>query len=157
MTETEGRRPTRSAARAPLTAAAKRAMISAGHMDAETGATRNAKRTRCPVCALPIWRGFSADRGYQTVEADPQPLAPLGEALARFGGWRTFTLRFLLVRYVLDIRDQFIISGEPAGTMANCDVLTEHNCGADTNPLPKRESRIIQPRPAAISTENAPF
>lgn len=76
--------------------------------------------------------------------------------MARLGGWNTITLRWMHLFFVLDIRDQFIIAGEPAGSLRNCDVLTIHRCGADARSLPHGPSRIPDMRPAALPDE-APF
>lgn len=139
--------------RPPLTARARAHLVAAGHMDDATGATRKARLARCEECGYRVWRGLNADRGAQVVDADPTPLAPLGEAMARIGGWKTITLRWMLDHWIIDIRDQWIIAGEPPGTRANCDVLTVHRCGIDTSALPKGPSRMPDMRPIALPVD----
>lgn len=88
---------------------------------------RKAKARSCPVCRRAVMTGLSSAFGGFAVSADPQPLSPMGEALALMAGRGTFSLRWLGDHYELDKRDHFRIRGSPAGTKG-IDVLVEHEC-----------------------------
>lgn len=117
-------------------------LVRAGLMDDDTGATRSARAVRCPKCRRAIFQGIGADWGGYVVQADPEPLSPLGEALALLSGRATVELRWLGDRYELDCRDHFRITGTPAGTNG-IDILVRHDCAlANGPPLPMIESHL---------------
>lgn len=107
----------------------------------------------CPDCRASIIRGLDDDRCALLATVDPQPLSPLGEALALIEGRYTVTLRHDRGRLVLDTRDSFHIKGSPAGTRHGEDVLRMHRCGSPPlEPPLTTDSR----HPAAHSQELPP-
>lgn len=118
-----------------------RRLEAAGVIDSATGATRSARTAKCPVCQARVMRGLDADFGSMSADCDPEPLAPLGEALALMAGRRTYVLRWRGNRYELDQRDQFSIRGAPAGSKAGQDVLAGHVCGGPE--LPTTRTRLV--------------
>jgi hypothetical protein len=100
-------------------------------MDEATGAVRRARAVRCQRCRRPIILGLDSDWGSCVAECDPDSLSPYGEALARLARRRTYSFRYLGDRYLIDIRDQFIIAGEAKRPRRNADVLVNHVCESD--------------------------
>lgn len=96
---------------------------------------RVCRRCSAPVLAAIAREGFAAD-------ADPEPLSPLGEALAVLTGRPTFALRRVRGRLELDLRDSFEMRHRAAGT-GTYDVVAGHACGAD--PLPSARSVLPAP------------
>lgn len=125
-----------------LSPAAKARLISGGYMDAATGATRTARARRCGGCRRPIWIGIDADWCGQVREGDPGPLSALGEAMAAFFGWTTLELAWMGGKYQLYRRDEPMISGRPAGTTVNRDVLAAHRCAVSSIALPRGPSML---------------
>ena len=125
-----------------LSAAAKARLIAGGYLDADTGATRKARARRCLGCRKPIWIGIDADWCGRVREADPGPLSPLGESMALFYKWQTLELAWHGNKYELYRRDQWMISGRPAGTSVNRDVLVAHRCDQDSLALPRGHSML---------------
>jgi hypothetical protein len=135
-----------------------RRLDAAGLMDISTGATRSARVAICVACQARVLRGLCADWGGWSVDADPEPLSALGEALALMAGRPTYELRWLGDRYELDGRDQFRISGAVAGTRAGLDVLVGHQC--DGAELPRARTMLRDQlwwTHAARTPEEAPF
>lgn len=132
-------------------------LISMGVMDAETGATRRARAGRCGKCQRHVMRGIDADVSGWVVEADPEPLSRLGEALALMAGRTTVELRWLGDRYEMDSRNQSRIRGSPAGTNG-VDVLVRHDCDlAIGQPLPRMDTNLRDGTVAAPLPELPPF
>lgn len=127
-------------------------LVAQGHMTAD-GVTRRVTARTCRTCHAPILAGLTGLRCARDARVDPDPLSPLGEALAVLGGRATFALwRAAAGRYELENRDQFSIAGTPAGTSTRYDVLAEHVCNAA--PLPAAES--VFPPPATTATSSRP-
>lgn len=98
-------------------------------------ATRHTRATNCRDCSQPILRGLDADICAIATNVDPTPLNPLGEAIARATGRRTYTLRWMGNHYQLGPRDPETIRAHPAGDQANrYDVLAIHECGSPALP-----------------------
>jgi hypothetical protein len=111
----------------------KRRLEGAGLMDPGTGATRRARAARCPTCRRPVMRGIDRDWGGLSIDCDPTPLSPEGEAIAIYVGRRTYELRWLGDRYEIDRRDASGIRGNPIGTL-RLDVLVQHEHGGRSFP-----------------------
>lgn len=101
-------------------------LIASGHVT-ETGLTRRAKIRTCS-CRAKILAGLDADIAALEARCDPQPLSPLGEALAILEGRRTYTLRREGRGWVLDWRDAHEITWSPATSRARRDVVRQHRC-----------------------------
>lgn len=134
-----------------------RRLDAAGLMDASTGATRSARVVICPRCQARIWRGMCAEFGGWSVDADPEPLSALGEALALLAGIPTYELRWLGNRYELDGRDAWRITGSPAGVSARLDVLAGHECDGPVLPHAPTMLRDQIWYTHAADPEEAPF
>lgn len=107
---------------------------------------RAAKAHRCKDCGQLILTGLDDDMCAIVANADPIPLAPLGEALALIAGRRTYALHATAGRLELVRRYDKQITGAPAGTRPY-DVLAQHTCDAVNLPsLPSAHAR-----PAALT------
>lgn len=104
-----------------------RRLENAGLMDPDTGATRNARASRCITCRRPILIGIDSDWCGRSITCDPQPLARNGEALAQVLGIPTYMLGHPGGRWQLDYRDPWRIRSWPAATQ-RFDVLASHDC-----------------------------
>jgi len=106
-------------------------LIRTGHLT-ETGLSRRARIRTCP-CHQLVLAGLDEDICAFEVACDPNPLSPLGEALALVEGRRTLAVHRDRGRWVLDRRDHHDIAADPAGTKHREDVVREHRC---TSPPP---------------------
>lgn len=105
---------------------------------------RGTKPTKCIVCKADVLAGFDNDTCAQAAITDPNPLSPLGEALALIDKRRTYELSRHGAGLALYHRDHWQISGRhPSDTII---VLTDHKCG--TPPLP---GITINPNPLTTS------
>ena len=93
-------------------------------------AGRAAKAEFCGRCGRSVMVGLNARFGGFEIEADPQPLTAVGEAVALMAGRATVSLAWVGDHYEIDSRDHFRIRGSPAGTN-RLDVLVVHDCGLD--------------------------
>lgn len=107
-------------------------LVTQGHI-APNGTGRRAQARRCPHCRHNVIVGDDDERCALTATCDPQPLTPLGEALARVDGLATYNLAAIRGGYQLWYRGPEHIEGKPAGTNPREDVLRQHRCG---NPPP---------------------
>ena len=82
-----------------------RRLEAAGHIDAQTGATRRTRAMYCPNCHHGIMRGLTSPPTSWPADVDPIPLSPLGEVLALMAGIRTYELRWVGDHYDLERRD----------------------------------------------------
>lgn len=91
---------------------------------------RFCRAMRCPDCRRPVISGLDGDRCAFMIKAEPVPLSPLGEALARLGGLQTVRLTRAGGRFLITARDPWHITDrQPLGLG---DVLAEHVCGQET-------------------------
>lgn len=118
--------------------------------------SRAAQAGLCGNCRAPIMRGLDGDVAAFLVTVDPNPLDPLGEALALLAGRATFELRWQHGRYELEHRDAWSITARPAGTHPRLDVVAAHTCRTPRLPSPPHGSRTRQPRRETLS-DAAPF
>jgi hypothetical protein len=113
---------------------------------------RAARAHHCKTCGQLILTGLDNDMCAGVADADPVPLAPLGEALAIIAGRNTYALRKTVDRLELQLRDSWQIAGDPAGT-TRYDVVAQHSCDAVNLPtLPS----VLAP-PAAAHLEHPPY
>lgn len=103
---------------------------------------RAVKATACRHCHRPTLTGLDNDMCAGVAHTDPEPLSPLGEALALLTGRATYALRQTGGRHELQLRDPWQIAGKPAGT-DRADILAEHSCNSP--PLPGTESAFTKP------------
>lgn len=99
-----------------------------------TGVTRRARPGRCPDCNTWILTGLDHDRIAATATADPQPLNPTGEAIARLTGRATYDLTDK-PRLTLDNRESWTIAAHPPSPSRY--VVAQHRCHA---PLPNLDA-----------------
>jgi len=102
-------------------------LYSLGIID-ERGIGRRAHPRTCRTCKATILTGLDDDRCALTVEVDPIPLTPVGEAIAQVEGRRTYWLHRDGGRLVLDLREASQIRAWPAGTRLGQDILRQHRC-----------------------------
>ena len=98
-------------------------------------------RARWCACRAPILRGMDDDTMALPATVDPQPLSPLGEAIARIQGRETYEMRRANGVYQLMRRNAWAITGRPPGTKTWAgliDVLAEHAC--HSFPLPGQDT-----------------
>lgn len=105
----------------------KRHLEATGYMDAETGATRKARYSRCKNCRQAVIIGLDGDMCAMPRELDPRPLTAASEALAKMLRLQTFNLRQFGAAFQISVREQFGIAGKPPGT-PGIDVLIQHTC-----------------------------
>lgn len=100
-------------------------LIRSGHAHPD-GTLRRAQTRECATCHALILTGLDDDIAAVAVRVDPNPLTPLGEALAHIDGLRTYSLQHEAGRLILNYRDHWRIAAWPAGTRG--DVMAEHTC-----------------------------
>jgi hypothetical protein len=122
-------KPAKRVSRGTLTEPARRALVARGLMDDETGATRNARNSRCQVCKRQTVIGIDRDFGGMAVECDASPLSPNGELSAIILGRRTYDLHPHGGRWLIDRREHWHMRDTPPGSPRN-DVLVKHECDA---------------------------
>lgn len=125
-------RPTRPAKRAgkgKLTEPARRSLVARGLMDDQTGATRNARNSRCQACKRSTVIGIDRDFGGMAVECDSAPLSAIGELAATILGRATYDLHPHGGRWRIDRREYWHMRDTPPGSPCN-DVLVWHDCDA---------------------------
>lgn len=127
----------------------------AGHIDLTAGATRRARPATCNRCHQVVIRALDDDWMALAVDADPEPLTPEGEALARLAGIPTYQLWQLGGRWQIDRRDQWQIRAHPAGTQRGRDILAQHR--HDGPQLPRGPSNIAPPPNPAALPDQPPF
>lgn len=101
-------------------------LIAAGHLT-ETGLGRRARIRACR-CGQLILAGLDDDTCALEAYADPEPLTPLGEMLARLEDRCTWTLRRQAAGWILDIRSHLEIAAKPAGSQPRADIVRQHQC-----------------------------
>lgn len=101
-------------------------LVATGHLT-ESGLGRRARIRACR-CGQLILAGLDDDVCALEAYADPEPLTPLGEMLARIEGRCTWTVRHQLGGWILDIRSHLEIAAKPAGSQPRADVVREHQC-----------------------------
>jgi hypothetical protein len=126
-----------------------------GVIDIATGATRKARPAKCRKCGACVVRGLNDDIMAWSVDCDPEPLTPEGEALARIAGIAVYELNLWAGRPQLDRRSAWRIASAPAGT-DRTDILAEHQC-APALPLPRGPSRLPVPAQPQDLPEDPPF
>jgi hypothetical protein len=137
-----------------------RRFTESGHIDADSGATRRARMSRCRRCHRPVVLGFDSDpsrphAGYMSRQVDPQPLSPTGEALALLSGRITFNLGWHADHWEINgPRDRWQIAGKRTGIR---DVVVEHDCALSITPLPGQPSNVPNPYRTTALPEEAPF
>jgi hypothetical protein len=134
----------------------KRALISKGHLDEATGATRKARQRRCEVCKRTVWRGFNADMGYMSTDLDREPLTAAGELAAVMAEVFTYTMRYKPgYGHVFDgPRDQWQVKGSPAEG-GNYDILARHS--HEPISYGKAKTRLADNVKAAELPDKPPF
>ena len=120
-----------------------------GVMDAR-GNTRAVRPRTCPGCGALALEALDAPICAVSVRIDPTPLGPVGEALARLTGRRTYHLHHAGGRHELDRRSAGHIAHAPAGTTRG-DVVAEHACGA--TPLPAIATHLRRNAPEELPDE----
>lgn len=126
-----------------------------GTIDPATGTTRRARPARCSRCKAWVVRGYGADWCSLAVDADPDPLDAIGEALALIAGRATFELRIVGGRPELRRRDRWMIAGHPAGS-DKTDILAGHDCDKPLKlshtgsrlPVPKQDLALPEQPPS---------
>lgn len=113
---------------------------------------RAVRATACRKCHAHTLTGLDGDLCAGVARVDPEPIDAIGEALALLTGRRTYCLHNSGDRYELQLRDQWKITGAPAGTRPY-DVVAEHTCDAVN--LPSRPS--VYARPAAAYDDQPPY
>lgn len=117
--------------------------------------TRHLTADRCRGCRADILRGLNDDWCAWTIEVDPTPLSPLGEALARLAGRSTVACEsWGGAGPKLSRRGHHQITGRPAGS-GRFDVLATHLCGAPA--LPSAPSTFTKPNPSSDVDDVCPF
>lgn len=102
---------------------------------------RHARNGRCPQCGKSVIVGLDGDFCAFTVRADPVPLTPFGEALARLGGLATYRLTRVNGRFLLTHREPWHIRDRtPLGLG---DVVAEHRYSGDPPPEAVRASVFV--------------
>lgn len=122
-------------------------LIAGGHLT-ETGLGRAARIRTCS-CGAPTLSGLDADICALEAHADPDPLTPLGEALAHVEGRRT---------WALDIRDHTHINRPPRRHQATrrrppptpLPHRTTHRRPHRTLPVPRDHPAPAAQQPAAV-------
>lgn len=114
------------------------------------GISRTTRPRTCRTCHTLTLTGLDADRAGLPVRVDPQPLTPLGEAMALTAGRRTYEHN---TANQLNPRSPGHIAHHPAATNTDSDVHASHLCG--TSPLPTTRSVRDKPRPP--KSDRAPF
>jgi len=119
---------------------------------------RHARNGRCPECRRPVIAGLDGDRCAFMVRADPVPLSPFGEALARLGGLATVRLTRSCGRFLLTAREPWHIRDRsPIGAG---DVLAEHRCGPEPPPEAVKASvfvPVVRETPNPAEAAQCPF
>lgn len=147
------------AKRDTLTEVAKRAMVARGIMDEHTGATRNARLSRCQNCKAPIIIGLcNPDFGTWAVELNPTALSAAGELDAIFAGRQRYRLIPHGGRWEIAARDIFTLRAEPAGTTRE-DICVNHICGESRFPFDPAVSNFDKSRivVSAVLSDKPPF
>jgi hypothetical protein len=124
---------------------------------------RGIRATWCRNCRTPIITGPDADYCAAIINADTQPLTPLGEILATLNNHTTYTLRTpfgqsarLTRRTASEIRR--FPADNPQRPWHQYDVLTEHQCQNPTPTSLTTTSRLAYTPPKRIDhNEPAPF
>ncbi len=127
----------------------KRLLAQRGDMDADTGATHNARVTRCPRCRLAVFIGLIVGLTYT---CDTPAISDMAEAQALLLGRRTFTARFNWDRISLEWRGG---KWAPPSSHPDIDILVDHQCGNHyqfERIASVADRRLMQPTP-----ENPPF
>ena len=115
--------------------------------------TRAARKTKCRTCKKATLTGDSADVMAFAVEVDPDPIGPLGEALAQLAGRATYAVRRQAGAAVrLHQRDRWQITGTTS--LLPFDVVADHACG---KPLPGVPSQFLSPTPQGATDDHPPF
>ncbi len=131
-------------------------LIATGHLT-ETGLTRQAKLRPC-TCKNLVLAGLDSDTCALEITCDPEPLSPLGEAIALLEHRRTLDLRRSGRGWILDWRDRHAITAAPAASQTRRDVVREHRCGspppADALTAP---STFPEARPSLPANAAPPF
>ena len=123
----------------------------ADHIATTTGAPAgagNLRAEKCRSCGVVVLAGLSSQQAGFSVQVDPQPLSPVGEAMALLVGRWTFALRMAGNHFRLTTRDQWQIKGSPAGSAmyVRTDVVAQHACNAPQLPgLPSTHRRPVKP------------
>lgn len=151
---TAASKPARKAGKGKLTEPARRSLVAKGLMDDQTGATRNARKSRCQNCKSQTVIGIDRDFGGMAIECDADPLSGIGEVAALILGRRTYDLHSHGGRWRLDRREPWHIRDTPPGSARN-DVLVNHVCGAPK--LASIPTKVQNPQIAAELPENPPF
>lgn len=132
----------------------KRALIGKGVLT-EQGMTRRAKVMRCRACGVPTMAGFDSTVAAMDAWCDLTPLSAQGEVWALLSDRRTYALHGV-DRLELERRDQWSITGHPAGSPSAPPVLASHRCG---EPVPRayEARRAVGSRPAPDRTTPGEF
>lgn len=94
---------------------------------------RSVRATACRTCCGQTLTGLDNDRCAVVAHADPEPVSPLGEALALLAGRKTYALHPSANGYELVLRYDKQIAAAPPGTRGY-DVLAEHACNSTALP-----------------------
>lgn len=124
-------------------------LIAGGHLT-ETGLSRRARIRTCR-CRHLILAGLDSDICAFEAAADPIPLTPLAEMLARIEGRPTYDLRREGGGWVLDRRDHHRIAFAPAGSRPRIDVVRAHQCHSRNLSGPETtHTAFAEARPTAL-------
>lgn len=111
----------------------------------------NLRARKCRACGARVWNGDSDEVCAVEVAVDGNSLSPVGEALARLAGRRTYAMTRHGQGRRLRTRDHWQIGGGRALRWA--DVVAEHRCG---EPLPGIPSKLVEP-PTRGTADVCPF
>lgn len=130
----------------------RRQLIASGRMTAE-GLTRRAK-IMTHRCGCPCFAGYDGDICAMDAWAELQEVNVIGEAEALMSGRRTYTYWIRLEH--LQLRNQFDIQWEPAGSQEHRRVLVEHRCD---EPFPAHwaHPRDLNAPPEIEESDECPF
>lgn len=126
-----------------------------GLLDLDAGASRTARPARCAGCGAWVIRALDGDVLARAVDADPEPLAAVGEAAALLHRIPTYRLWRLAGRWQLDRRDRWTIRGQVAGALKDSDVLAQHRCRGPR--LARAPSNVPEPVSPAQLPDQPPF
>lgn len=120
---------------------------------------RSAGMERCSKCKAPVVAGLDEDVCAFRAHVDPQPLGPLGEALARLAGRGTYDLERAGLEWRLTRRTRWVIQARPPGHQGRgaADVVAEHRCHHEHLPGTPTRWGVGPTSPTADAFDHPPF